>query len=130
MADRQRIRGIDYRNVPHVESAQSPIGVQIEWIGSQRRPASRGCRVEGISVVKNLREGVHATQSQACAETTIHIHFQRVVRAVASGEPRQGVLEPWIGFGRGWNEIRSGRNWLASQGRREASSRGRGAAGT
>src|SRR5882757_7106450 len=130
MADRQRIRGIDYRDVPHVESAQSPIGVQIEWIGSQRRPASRGCRVEGISVVKNLREGVHATQSQACAETTLHIHLQRVVRAVASGEPRPGVVECGIGFGRGWNEIRSGRNWLASEGRGESRCRGRTAAWT
>src|SRR5260370_24922420 len=115
MANRQCIRGIDYRDGPHVEGTQSPIGAKIEWIGSQRRTASRRCRVEGISVVENLREGVHAAQSQARAEAPIQIHLQRVVRAVASGKPGPGVVERRIGFGGGRNEIRAGRNAWPSE---------------
>src|SRR5258707_11206391 len=102
----------------------------MEWIGSQRRTASRRGRVEGISVVENLREGVHPAQCEARAEAAIHIHLQRVVRTVASGEPGPGVVECGIGFGRGWNEIRSGRNRLASEGRGESRCPGRNTAGT
>src|SRR5262249_37066953 len=115
----QRVEGAYHAYVSHIKRAQTLVSPQVVRIGHEPgRIPGRGL-IQGVAVIENLRESIDTAERQSMAEAPLDLRLKRMIRAVAGGEPSQGIPQGGIGPGG------SGRN--VNRARRSRSPRGRGA---